>query len=191
MAGPTPVAWRAGCPPGARPRSRARSRSCAPARRGKIGGPQLYVNACKRARDARFDILTIYYAHTEALLHQFLLPYFNRRTDEYGGSFENRVRFGREVLELVRDAVGDDCAIGVRFGVDTLDLPVGLGDRGIRAGREGLQFIESMDHLVDMWDINVGNAVEWGEDAAPSRTHARTTSGRTSTRSNSTRQSRC
>ena len=133
---------------------------------------QLYVNACKRARDAGFDILTIYYAHTEALLHQFLLPYFNRRTDEYGGSFENRVRFGREVLELVRDAVGDDCAIGVRFGVDTLDLPVGLGDRGIRQDGEGLQFIEYMDHLVDMWDINVGNAVEWGEDAAPSRTHA-------------------
>ncbi len=133
---------------------------------------QLYVNACKRARDAGFDILTIYYAHTEAPLHQFLLPYFNRRTDEYGGSFENRVRFGREVLELVRDAVGDDCAIGVRFGVDTLDLPVGLGDRGIRQDGEGLQFIEYMDHLVDMWDINVGNAVEWGEDAAPSRTHA-------------------
>src|SRR3990170_1146958 len=133
---------------------------------------QLYVNACKRARDAGFDILTIYYAHTEALLHQFLLPFFNRRTDEYGGSFENRVRFGREVLELVREAVGDDCAIGVRFGVDTLDLPVGLGDRGIRQDGEGLQFIEYMDHLVDMWDINVGNAVEWGEDAAPSRTHA-------------------
>ncbi len=132
---------------------------------------QLYVNACKRARDAGFDVLTIYYAHTEALLHQFLLPFFNRRTDEYGGSFENRCRFGREVLELVRDAVGDDCAVGVRFGVDTLDLPVGLGDRGIRHDDEGLRFVEYMDELVDYWDINVGNAVEWGEDAAPSRTH--------------------
>ena len=69
------------------------------------------------------------------------------------------------------EAVGDDCAIAVRFGVDTLDLPVGLGDRGIRQDGEGLQFIEYMDELVDMWDINVGNAVEWGEDAAPSRTH--------------------
>jgi len=132
---------------------------------------QLYVNACKRARDAGFDVLTIYYAHTEALLHQFLLPFFNRRTDEYGGSFENRVRFGREVLELVREAVGDDCAISVRFGIDTLELPFGLGDRGIRQDGEGLQFIEYMDELVDMWDLNVGNAVEWGEDAAPSRTH--------------------
>jgi dimethylamine/trimethylamine dehydrogenase len=132
---------------------------------------QLYVDACKRAREAGFDILVLYCAHTEALLHQFLLPFFNRRTDEYGGSFENRSRFTREVLELVREAVGDDCAISVRFGVDTLDLPVGLGDRGIRQDGEGVQFIEHMDDLVDMWDVNVGNAVEWGEDAAPSRTH--------------------
>jgi dimethylamine/trimethylamine dehydrogenase len=132
---------------------------------------QLYVNACRRARDAGFDVLVIYCAHTEALLHQFLLPFFNRRTDEYGGSFENRARLTREVLELVREAVGDDCAISIRFGVDTLDLPYGLGDRGIRQDGEGLQFIEHMDDLVDMWDINVGNAVEWGEDAAPSRTH--------------------
>ena len=132
---------------------------------------QLYVDACKRARDAGFDILVLYCAHNEALLHQFLLPFFNRRTDEYGGSFENRARFSREVLELVREAIGDDCAISIRFGVDTLDFPHGLGDRGIRQEGEGVQFIEHMDDLVDMWDINVGNAVEWGEDAAPSRTH--------------------
>jgi dimethylamine/trimethylamine dehydrogenase len=132
---------------------------------------QLYVTACRRARDAGFDVLVIYCAHTEALLHQFLLPFFNRRTDEYGGSFENRARLAREVLELIREAVGDDCAISVRFGVDTLDLPHGLGDRGVRQEGEGAQFIEYMDDLVDMWDINVGNAVEWGEDAAPSRTH--------------------
>ena len=133
---------------------------------------QHYVDACKRARSAGFDVLVIYCAHTEALLHQFLLPFFNHRTDEYGGSLENRARMTREVLELVREAVGDDCAISLRFGVDTLDLPHGLGDRGIRQDGEGLQFIELMDDLVDLWDINVGNAVEWGEDAAPSRTHA-------------------
>ena len=98
---------------------------------------QLYVDACKRARDAGFDILVLYCAHNEALLHQFLLPFFNRRTDEYGGSFENRARFSREVLELVREAIGDDCAISIRFGVDTLDLPHGLGDRGIRQEGEG------------------------------------------------------
>jgi dimethylamine/trimethylamine dehydrogenase len=132
---------------------------------------QLYVDAVKRARDAGFDVLTIYMAHTEALPHQFLTPFFNRRTDEYGGSFANRARFGREVLELVREAVGDDCAISCRFGLDTLDEPQGYGDRGVRAERDGYSFIELCDSLVDMWDINVGNAIEWGEDAGPSRTH--------------------
>ena len=132
---------------------------------------QLYVDAVVRARDAGFDIVTVYMAHTEALPHQFLTPFFNRRTDEYGGSFENRARFGREVLELVREAVGGDCAISCRFGVDTLDEPHGLGDRGVRAEGDGYRFIELCDELVDLWDINVGNAVEWGEDAAPSRTH--------------------
>ena len=53
---------------------------------------QHYVDACKRARSAGFDVLVIYCAHTEALLHQFLLPFFNHRTDEYGGSLENRAR---------------------------------------------------------------------------------------------------
>ena len=54
---------------------------------------------------------------------QFLSPCYNNRTDEYGGSFENRARFWPETLEQVREAVGDDCAIASRFAVDTLDGP--------------------------------------------------------------------
>ena len=62
----------------------------------------------------------VYGAETVPITQQFLMPYFNRRTDEYGGSFENRARFTREVLEMIRDAIGDDCALGVRFSIDTL-----------------------------------------------------------------------
>ena len=112
--------------------------------------------------------MTIYMAHTEALPHQFLLPYFNKRTDQYGGSFENRARFGREVVTKCREAVGDDCAISVRFGIDTL---YNTADLGIKFDEEGWRFIEHMDDLVDLWDINVAEATEWGEDAGPSRTH--------------------
>lgn len=129
----------------------------------------MYVDAVVRARNAGFDIVTIYMAHTEALPHQFLLPYFNKRTDQYGGSFENRARFGREVVTRVREAVGDDCAIAVRFGIDTL---YNTGELGIKYNEEGWRFIEHMDDLVDLWDINVAEATEWGEDAGPSRTHA-------------------
>lgn len=85
-----------------------------------------YVAAAERAREAGFDLILIYMAETIPITHQFLLPYFNRRTDEYGGTFENRARFAREVLELVREAVGDDCAVGCRFSVDTLSED-GLG----------------------------------------------------------------
>jgi dimethylamine/trimethylamine dehydrogenase len=129
-----------------------------------------YVRAAELARRTGFDIVTLYAAHGATLIHQFLLPLFNRRSDEYGGNFENRARFGREVLELVREAVGDNCAVTCRFGVDTLDAPIGLGHLGIRAEGDGFAFIELCDDLVDMWDINVG-WLEWGEDAGPSRTH--------------------
>lgn len=129
------------------------------------------VSGALRAKAAGFDILTIYMAMAQGFTHHFFLPLFNTRDDEYGGTFENRARFTREVLEMVREAVGDECAISVRFGLDTLPPPHGLGDVGVRAEGEGLRFIEYCDALVDMWDIQLSWAGAWGEDAAPSRTH--------------------
>jgi dimethylamine/trimethylamine dehydrogenase len=130
-----------------------------------------FVQAARRARAAGFDVLTFYVAMANCLPHQFLLPLFNTRTDEYGGSFENRARYAVECLDLLREAVGDDCAISVRFGLDTLPEPYGLGDGGIRAHGEGLRFVEHVDHLVDMWDIQCSWALAWGENSGPSRTH--------------------
>ncbi len=131
---------------------------------------QEYVDAAKRSRAAGFDIITIHITGGGSLPHQFLLPLWNQRTDEYGGSFENRARFAVEITEQIREAVGDECAIAIRFGIDTLPAPEGWGDRGIRAAGEGLQFVEHLDDLVDFWDINIAST-EWGEDAGPSRTH--------------------
>jgi dimethylamine/trimethylamine dehydrogenase len=126
-----------------------------------------YVVAAKRARSVGFDIVNIMGSETACIPQLFLMPLFNKRTDEYGGSFENRARFWLETLELVREAVGDDCAITTRFCVDTLH---GNGD-GIRAEVEGVAFIQAADHLVDFWDLQVGGRTmaEWGEDAGPSR----------------------
>ena len=78
---------------------------------------QLYVDAAKRAREAGFDIVYVYGSHSY-LPQQFLTPYYNKRTDEYGGSFENRARFWRETIEQVKEAVGDDYAIAVRMSTD-------------------------------------------------------------------------
>jgi dimethylamine/trimethylamine dehydrogenase len=95
---------------------------------------------------------------------QFLSKYYNKRTDKYGGSIENRARFWIETLEKVRNAVGKDCAIATRFAVDTL-----YGDAGVEVERDGVAFAKLADPLVDLWDIDVGDIAEWGEDAGPSR----------------------
>ena len=59
-----------------------------------------YVEAAKRAREAGFDIVYVYGSHSY-LPQQFLTPYYNRRTDEYGGSALKRYRFLKEVVEAV------------------------------------------------------------------------------------------
>ncbi len=124
---------------------------------------QYYVDAALRSRDAGFDIVYVYGAHSYLPL-QFLSPYYNKRKDKYGGSLENRARFWLETLEKVRRAVGNDTAIATRFAVDTL-----YGDSGVEVENDGMKFIALADPLVDLWDVDVGDIAEWGEDAGPSR----------------------
>src|SRR5436190_380076 len=121
-----------------------------------------WLAAAKRARSAGFDIVYVYGSHTY-LPTQFLSPIYNRRTDEYGGSFENRSRFWLEAIELVKEAVGDDVAIAVRIAADTLELS------GVPM-EDGLAFIRAADHMVDLWDVVIGSM--WGAgrlDSGPSR----------------------
>jgi dimethylamine/trimethylamine dehydrogenase len=120
-----------------------------------------WVRAAKLVRDVGIDIVYVYGGHSYLPL-QFLSPFYNKRTDAYGGSLENRARFWLETLEVVREAVGDDCAIAVRFCVEA------LGPAGVEL-EEGLGFIRLADHLVDLWDVNVGSILEWSKDSGPSR----------------------
>jgi len=73
-----------------------------------------FAGAARRAKEAGFDFVEII-ACTGYLISQFLSPVTNKRSDEYGGSLENRMRFGLEVIRSVRQAVGDDFAIGIRI----------------------------------------------------------------------------
>ena len=73
-----------------------------------------FVKAAERARDAGFDGVEII-ASAGYLITQFLSPVKNLRTDEYGGSFENRVRFPREIIELMRKRLGPDFPITIRM----------------------------------------------------------------------------
>ena len=80
-----------------------------------------FVRAAVRARDIGFDLIEII-ACTGYLISQFLSPVTNKRTDEYGGNMANRMRFGVEVVEKVRAAVGSDTAVGIRIaGHDFMD----------------------------------------------------------------------
>jgi 2,4-dienoyl-CoA reductase (NADPH2) len=72
-----------------------------------------YARAARRAREAGFDYLEIVMGGGY-LISGFLSPLTNRRTDEYGGSIEKRMRFGLEVIGVVRDAVGKDIPVGIR-----------------------------------------------------------------------------
>ncbi|MFH1153319.1 MAG: NADH:flavin oxidoreductase [Pseudomonadota bacterium] len=83
-----------------------------------------YANAALRARTAGFNMVELH-GGTGYLLAQFLSPRTNKRTDEYGGSLDNRQRFALEVLARVRAAVGD-FPVGYRFLADEW-LPDGLG----------------------------------------------------------------
>ena len=64
-------------------------------------------NAAVRAKKAGFDIVYVYCSHALSLIGQFLYTSINGRSDEYGGSLENRARLLREVLEDTKEAVGD------------------------------------------------------------------------------------
>jgi dimethylamine/trimethylamine dehydrogenase len=121
-----------------------------------------YVAAAKRARSAGFDIVYVYGGHSQGP-SQFMAPFYNKRTDEYGGAFENRARHWRETIEKVRAAVGDECAVAVRISADML-----MGEGGIQLERDCLPFVEMCDDIVDLWDVTIGS-FEWGEDATPSR----------------------
>ncbi|MCP4392059.1 MAG: NADH:flavin oxidoreductase [Gammaproteobacteria bacterium] len=105
-------------------------------------------NAALRARQAGFDIVYVYATHHYMLAH-FLNPKTNTRTDEYGGSLENRVRLVRELIEETKDAVGDTCAVAVRFSADEQDSD----DEPIIG--EHREMIEMLAELPDLWDINI------------------------------------
>ena len=75
-------------------------------------------NAFKRARTAGFDLVCLYGAHGFGIIQHFLSTATNLRSDDYGGSLENRSRLMRELVEEGKDAIGDSCAITLRLSLD-------------------------------------------------------------------------
>jgi 2,4-dienoyl-CoA reductase-like NADH-dependent reductase (Old Yellow Enzyme family)/thioredoxin reductase len=108
-----------------------------------------FAAAARRVRDGGLDGVDIH-ASSGYLIHEFLSPALNKRTDEYGGSAENRLRFLLEVIAAVRAEVGDsDFAVGVRLPNEDY-VPGGLTAE-LSAGVAG-----AVDHLVDYVSLHMG-----------------------------------
>mgnify|MGYP000085158583 CR=1 FL=1 len=106
-------------------------------------------DAALRAVEAGFDIVYVYATHGY-LLSEFLDPVNNTRSDEYGGSLENRLRLVRELIEETKEAVGHKCAVATRFSV-------GLEDS------ESYDAFAQLAELPDLWDLVVPDyGVEMG-----------------------------
>jgi len=122
---------------------------------------QWHRDAAIRSKKAGFDIVYVYATHDLSVAQQFLEKRKNDRTDEYGGSLENRARLMRELIEDTKEAVGDKCAVAVRFCADEL-----IGDVGLTHDGEARDVIAMLAELPDLWDINISN---WPNDSQTSR----------------------
>jgi dimethylamine/trimethylamine dehydrogenase len=119
-----------------------------------------FVNAAKRSKSAGFDLICLYGAHGFGIFQHFLSRATNQRSDEYGGSLENRSRFVREVVGDIRDAVGDTMGITLRVSLDET-----IGDLGF-SNAEVRDFIEMNRDLPDLWDLAHGT---WEDCSGTSR----------------------
>ncbi len=116
--------------------------------------------AAIRGQRAGMDIIYVYAAHDLSLAMHFLQRRRNQRSDEYGGSLENRVRLLREVLEDTKEAVGDTCAVALRFATEEL-----LGPGGVELA-EAKDIVAMLAELPDLWDVNLA---AWYIDSVSSR----------------------
>ncbi len=107
-----------------------------------------YGEAAKRVQAIGFDAVEIHCGHSY-LMSQFISPYYNKRTDEFGGSVENRLRFPRMVLEEVRRQVGPWFPIIVRISAEER-VPDG------NTLEDTLEYLKYLDEFVDMYDVSCG-----------------------------------
>ena len=112
-----------------------------------------FAKAAKMLQDAGVDGVEIHAVHEGYLLDQFTLKYVNHRTDEYGGSFENRYRFAVEIVEAIKEACGKDFPVSLRYSVisKTKGMRRGAlpGEIYEEAGRDLEESIKAAKYLQD------------------------------------------
>ena len=119
-----------------------------------------YRDAFRRSKQAGYDLICLYGAHGFGIIQHFLSRKTNHRTDEYGGSLENRCRLMRELIEDAKDEVGDACGISVRLSLDEMAGEHGFSNAELR------DCIEMNADVPDLWDLAHG---AWEDCSATSR----------------------
>ena len=108
-----------------------------------------FRNAFRRSQQAGFDIICLYGAHGFGILQHFLSRATNHRSDEYGGSLENRARFLREIIEDAREETRGELALSLRLSLHEAGT-FGFSNAELR------DFIEMHGDLPDIWDLAHG-----------------------------------
>ena len=80
---------------------------------------EAFAKTAKLCKDAGVDGVEVHAVHEGYLLDQFAIEFFNKRTDEYGGSFENRYRFAAEVVKAIKETCGSDFPVSLRYSVES------------------------------------------------------------------------
>ena len=80
---------------------------------------EAFAKTAKLCKEAGVDGVEVHAVHEGYLLDQFAIEFFNKRTDEYGGSFENRYRFAAEVVHAIKEACGNDFPVSLRYSVES------------------------------------------------------------------------
>ena len=109
---------------------------------------ELFANSAYNCKKAGLEMIMIHSAHGQ-LISQFLSPHSNKRTDAYGGSLENRARFGIEVLTAIRKKCGYDLGIEYRISADEL-IPDGM------RAEEVLEYVRMIEDKIDLLHVSVG-----------------------------------
>ncbi len=111
-----------------------------------------FVNAAQNAVSAGFDFLEIHMAH-EYLLHEFLSPLSNKRTDEYGGNFQNRIRFPLEIAKAIKNMIADT-PVFVR--ISATDWIEGGWDI-----KQSIEFVKKLkENGIDLIDVSSGGLLD-------------------------------
>lgn len=114
-----------------------------------------FIKAAVRLKNAGIDGVEVHGAHGY-LIHEFLSPRANKRTDEYGGSLENRMRFLEEIVTGIRNECGKEFPMLVRLSVEEFADTVGFPDDGLQLP-EGVKIAKRLEQLgVDAIDVSSG-----------------------------------